>query len=55
MKETFTRFSLQHHHREYNMMADTLSKQGLQMDEGTIMYKEIHETDTGTWETHQIY
>jgi len=55
MKETFTRFSLQHHHREYNMMADTLSKQGLQMDEGTIMYKEIHETDNGTWETHQIY
>jgi len=55
LKKTFTCITIQHHHREHNQMADTLSKQGLQLGEGIIMIKEVSEADSGDWETLQIY
>jgi len=55
LMDSFTNITIQHHHREYNQMADTLSKSGLNVEEGTIKFKEVSEADSGDWETLKIY
>ena len=55
IKGTFTSISIQHIYRELNDAADNLSKAGLQLEEGQLMYKEVCIPDTNYWETVHIY
>ena len=55
LMDTFSRITILHHHREYNQMADSLSKSGLQVEEGFIKLKEVSLTDSGEWELLKIY
>jgi len=53
-RDTFHSITFQHQFREYNAMADSLSKEGLNMEEGLLMVKEASD-NTGNWESHNIY
>jgi len=55
IRDTFTSITFKHLFREYNDTADRLSKDGLNLEEGTLMYKEVSTPDTLLWETLSIY
>jgi len=55
IRDTFTRITIQHLFREYNDTTDSLSKEGLILEEGTLLYKEVSIPDTHMWETLIIY
>jgi len=54
LKQSFTNISILHHYREFNMIADKLSKDALILDEGKLMMKEVSDIDTN-WVLHHIY
>jgi len=55
IKDTFAHISIKHHYREHNQIADSLSKEGLSLDEGTLWLKDVSTTDTNEWEILNIY
>jgi len=55
LRDTFTNIYIQHLYREQNHIADVLSKEGLLLDEGTLLIKDVSLPDTQVWETHIIY
>jgi len=55
IRDTFTNISVHHLYREHNVTADSLSKDGLNLEEGSLMYREVSVPDTLLWEIHSIY
>jgi len=55
IKSTFTSITIQHIYRDLNDAANNLSKAGLLLEEGILMYKEVCLPDTNNWETVHIY
>ena len=54
LKDSFNKITIQHHYREHNYIIDILSKEGLLLEEGNLLVKEIS-NDTGNWVLHNIY
>ena len=55
IKGDFEHLSFHHHYREYNTLADTLSKEALHLSEGVLLLKEIGDIVSSTWEHFTIY
>jgi len=55
LKEAFAHITIQHFYREHNMLADSLSKEGLILEEGILWYKDVNSTDIEEWEILNIY
>jgi len=54
LRDSFNKITIQHQYREHNFIADILSKEGLILEEGTLLVKEVN-NDTGNWVIHNIY
>jgi len=55
LKEAFAHITIQHIYREHNMLADTLSKDGLTLEEGYLWYIDVNSSDIDEWEILNIY
>jgi len=55
LRDTFAHITLEHFYREYNMATDSLSKDGINMEEGIMWYKDASNVDTGGWDILNNY
>jgi len=52
LKEIFSHIKVRHLYREHNAIADSLSKEGITLDEGSLLYREDKVPE---WVTVKIY